>query len=498
MRQQLRQLSGDTAIYGITTIIQRFLTFFLTPFYTHLLARGELGKQATVFSTIAFLMVVAGGGMDAAFFRFASAATSEPERRPIFWNALCTSLVIAAAIALFMILAPAAFSTLTFLHLDVDSLDLVMMAGGIVFLDAASTVALASLRLDRRAKLFSMIRITAIVINIALNIWFIAGLGMGIRGVFLANLAQSAVQLLLTLPVVVRLLPVRLDRGLAREMLRFGLPTIASGLAAIALQVVDRPIMSNLIGDEAVGLYQASYRLGIVMMLLVSVFEFAWRPFFLQQASKPNARQLYARVFTYFNLAAAAIFLLVSFYIVNIATVPLPFYGKSLFAPAYWSGLGIVPIVLAAYIFNGWYTNFIVGIYVEKKTSALPWITLTAALTNALFCFILIPRFLLVGGAWATFIAYVVMAFTLQFYIRRHYAIAYEWGRVARIAIVAGALWGANVLMLDYMDTSLEAGLVRLGLLVGFPLGLYLTGFFGEDERREAGRLVAMLRRRPA
>lgn len=499
MRQQLRQLSGDTAIYGITTIIQRFLTFFLTPLYTHLLTREEFGIQASVFVVIAFIMVIAGGGMEAAFFKFSSTAAEKEGVRPVFWNAIIATLGIAATIALAMILLPGAVNSLPGLQLDSDDFHLIRMAGAIVFLDAASTVALASLRMERRAKQFSVIRVGAIVVNIALNIWLVAVLRMGVEGVFIANLAQSAIQLLMTLPTVARHLPFRIDRPLAADMLRFGLPTLASGLAAIALQVVDRPIIDMMLGKDAVGLYQANFRLGIVMMLFVSVFEFAWRPFFLQQASKPNAKELYARVFTYFNLAAAALFLLVSFYIVNIANAQIPFGGgRKIIGEDFLGGLRIVPVVLAAYIFNGWYTNFIVGVYIEKKTKSLLWITGGAALVNVLFCFLLIPTLDIIGAAWAKIVAYIVMALGLLFYIRRFYPISYEWGRVARIGLLTGAIWTVNLLLLDFDDTSLRAALIRLALLAAFPVGLLLTGFFGEDEKRGLGRIVSTLRRRPA
>ena len=130
--------------------------------------------------------------------------------------------------------------------------------------------------------------------------------------------------------------------------------------------------MLLLTSQADVGLYQASYRLGTVMMIFVQMFEFAWRPFFLQQSAKENARELYARIFTYFNVIAGLIFLAISFYVVNIAAFPLPGRNQTLINSNYWSGLVIVPIVLAAYIFQGWYTNFIVGIYIEKRTSALP------------------------------------------------------------------------------------------------------------------------------
>lgn len=496
MRQQLRQLSGDTAIYGVTTIVQRFLSFLLTPFYTHFLLPKEYGVQATIYSVIAFVMIIANAGMEAAYFKYYSTAENELEKRRAFWNAAGINWIVAAIIAGAVILLPSAFNRAAFFNLPISQFDLIRLTGAIIFFDSASMVTMGLLRMDRRPKVFGGIKVAAIVVNVALNIWFVAGLRMGVTGVLLAGLIQSAVQFLLTLPFAARMLPVALDRQTARHLLQFGLPTIGSGLALIALQVIDRPIMSNLAGYTAAGLYQANYRLGIVMMMFVSMFEFAWRPFFLQQASKPNAKQLFARVFTYFNLAAGAIFLLFSFYIVNLAELPIPFrHGKTIIDPSYWSGLGIVPVVLAAYIFNGWYTNFITGIYIEKKTKALPWITGVGAATEAILCFLLIPMIGIAGGAWATLAAYVAMAVTLYLYIRRRYPIRYEWGRVAKIAVGVGAVWAANLLLTDFADRSLRAGLIRLGLLGLYVVWLFVGGFFDPVERRELGRFLPFLRR---
>jgi O-antigen/teichoic acid export membrane protein len=498
MRQQLRQLSGDTAIYGVTTIVQRFLTFLLTPFYTQFLLPAELGRQASIFAAIAFVMILANAGMEAAYFKFETTAESEEEKRSAFWSAISVNWLVAAVIGAVIILLPAAFNQVAFLKLSPQYYHLLRMAGLIIFFDSASMVMLAQLRVRRRPKVFSAIKLSAIVVNVGLNIWLVAVLHMKVEGVFLANVVQSVVQFLLLLPFLFGMFPVSIDRTMIGQLLRFGLPTVAAGLAAIALQVIDRPIMLNVLGDkgeDAVGLYQANYRLGIIMMMFVSVFEFAWRPFFLQQASKPNARQLYARVFTYFNLVAAVIFLAVSFFIVNIAATPIPFRHGTIIQQNYWSGLVIVPIVLAAYIFNGWYTNFIVGIYIEKKTRALPWVTGVGALAEALLCFTLIPLWGIAGGAWATLAAYLVMALTLYWYIQRYYRIDYEWGRVARIAFGVAAVWGANS-FLDFYDRSLRAGLIRLGLLLAFIGWLFISRFFDPSERREIGRFLPFLRQK--
>jgi O-antigen/teichoic acid export membrane protein len=234
MRQQLRQLSGDTAIYGITTIVQRLLSFLLTPFYTWILTPKEFGVQANVYAIIAFLMVVANAGMEAAFFRYESSAETEEEKRTVFWNAIAVNWAAAALLAGVMVVLPSVANAVFYFGLDPESYDLIRYAGIIIFLDSASTVAMASLRMERRAKVFGAIKVAAIVVNVGLN--FLLVPTMRVEGVFFAGIFQSATLFVLTLPLLYRRLPVSLDRSALDAMLSFGLPTIAASIGAVALQ----------------------------------------------------------------------------------------------------------------------------------------------------------------------------------------------------------------------------------------------------------------------
>jgi len=177
------------------------------------------------------------------------------------------------------------------------------------------------------------------------------------------------------------------------------------------VQVIDRPILLALTNESTVGIYQANYRLGIFMMLIVSMYDYAWRPFFLTHAKDPDAKQLYSRILTYFTLFSSIVVLVVSLYVDDIVKIHV--FHRFIINPAYWSGLGIVPIILLGYLFNGLYVNFMAGIYIEKKTSHLPYITGIGAAINVVVNFLLIPKFGMFGAAWATFFAYAGMALTI-------------------------------------------------------------------------------------
>lgn len=497
MRLQLKQLSGDTAIYGVSTIVQRFLSFLLTPFYTHFLLRGELGVQTDLFVLVGFFLILANAGMESSFFKFDSVAEDEQGKREVLWNALGINWVVAILLGGLLILFPEVLRATGISRVPTEYDHLIQAAGGILALDSMAMIPLALLRMRRKAMKFGGIKIAAISVNVVGNVVFVGFMGMKLEGIFLAGILQSIVQLLLVIPFVRHLRPIAFNPALRRIMIAFGLPTIGSGLSMIALQLVDRIVIERLVGFDGLGLYQANYRLGIVMVVLVSVFEFAWRPFFLQQASQPNARQLFSRVFTYFNLVAAGLLLLVAFFIPNIAAFPIPFTDGSHFInETYWGGLTIVPIVLGAYLFNGWYTNFIVGVYIEKKTKSLLLLTGAGVVVEVVLCLILVPKIGIAGGAWATLAAYLSMSIALLIFINRYYKISYEWGRVVIILGTAGALLGANLLLFDFRDVSLTTAAARLGLFLLYPIILYAAGFFSGPEVAVLRGLLARFGRR--
>jgi len=253
---------------------------------------------------------------------------------------------------------------------------------------------------------------------------------MRTEGVFWANLAGSAVTLAALSSVVLRNITLKLPRGLYAQVLKFGIPYLPAGLAGIAMQVVDRPIVKALTDDATLGIYQLNYRLGIFMMLIVGMFDYAWRPFFLSHAKDVDAKVLFAKVFTYLMIGMMTIFLFVSFFIDD--AVRMTVFGKQFFPPAYWTGTVIVPWVLLAYVFLGAHVVFVVGIYLEKKTQYMPLISGAGAALNVAANFILIPRMGIEGAALATLISYAVMAGGMYFVSQRFYRVEYEWGRVLR------------------------------------------------------------------
>lgn len=482
MLDKIRRLGTETAVYGVSTIVGRFLNFLLVPLYTNILVPGEYGIVTYLFSIIAFMNVIYGYGMESAYFRYSSTGeigTKEQNFSTPFISLFVTSALFSSLLLL------GSYPIAEFLELPPRHTPLIHYASWILFFDTLAVVPFASLRMEGKATLFAGIKLFNIVTNVGANIIFLLVYHMGIEGIFASNLLASATTLLLLVPTIQRHFTTNFSQELYRALLKFGLPYVPAGLAGMMIQVVDRPILRLLTDDTTVGIYQANYRLGVFMMLVVQMYDYAWRPFFLNHAREPNAKEMFARVLTYFVLLMSVVFLLLTFFLPDLVKISI--VGRHIIHPAYWSALGIVPIVLGGYLFLGIATNMIAGIYIEKKTHYLPIITFVGAAVNVAGNFLLIPGLGPYGAAWATFLSYFVMAVMQYVIVQRMYPINYEWKRLVKIAFA-----GAIVLFLYYTVPVDEMQLLwKAGLLLVFCAGVYFTKFLDKDELRIIKKLFS-------
>jgi len=178
------------------------------------------------------------------------------------------------------------------------------------------------------------------------------------------------------------------------------------------------------------------------MLLLVQMFRMAWQPFFLRESDDPDAPELYRDVFRYFNVVAGICFLVVALFAQHIVQIKVPVLDVYLVGEQYWSGLSIVPVLLGAYWFQGWYMNFSAGIFIEEETKILPVITLIGAGITVVANLLLIPHYGMMGSAYATFLSYAAMAMMLYYKSVRIYPVNYQLLRTFLMMLVAaGSLY---------------------------------------------------------
>ena len=430
MYEKLKQLTKDTAVYGISTIVGRFLTFLLVPFYTNVFSPSDYGVVSNLYIFIAIFNVVLIYGMDAAFLKFGSNIIIGDEKDNFSTPYLSVFGVSVILSSLILTLKAPIYAVL-----DIPSkfYPLIFYVAGILFIDSLCVLPFIKLRLERKAKKFALFKIISILVNVGLNLYLILKLKWGIEAIFFSNLAASAVSFILVFPSVLNYLRFKIHKELLQRLLKFGLPYMPAGLAAMLIQGIDRPILTHLTNLSVTGLYSANYKLGIFMLLFVNMFQYAWQPFFLQTAQEKDAKNIFSKVLTYFTLAAAFILVLVSLFIGDIARISI--YGHTIIGKEYLGGLIIVPIILLSYLFSGLYGIFTAGIYIEEKSIYVPIMTGIGAVVNVGLNFWMIPMWGIMGAAFATLASYFIMALGYFVITQKIYKINYEYGKIAKIFV---------------------------------------------------------------
>jgi O-antigen/teichoic acid export membrane protein len=465
MFDKLKELTKDTAIYGVSTMVGRFLNFILVPFYTNIFLPSEYGTIQLIYAYVGILNIVYIYGLDSAYLKFAAFKEIGDEKDNFSTPYISVFFTFLLLSGLILINSDAIGISL---RIPSNYHYLIYLAAALIFVDANGVIPFLKLRLDRKATKFSLIKISNICVNIALNVYLILILGWGIEAILISNLAASVVSLLLLLPTMIKFFRLQFHFPLFKRLLKFGLPYLPGGLAVMLVQVIDVPIMEMLTNLKTVGIYKANYKLGIFMMLFVNMFQYAWQPFFLHNAKEPNAKEMFSKVLSYFTLVGSIILVVLSLFITDFAQIQIG--GYSLIGSKYWPGLHIVPIILLAYLINGMYVIFSAGIYIEEKSIYVPIIAGSGALVNIVANFTLIPILNITGAALATLASYLVMAIGYYFVTQKFYKVKYELNKIAKIFV---AIILVGILFYYLHLTGNLFFYYKILIFIGFALFIY-------------------------
>ena len=468
----LKKLAGQTAIYGLSSIIGRLLNYLLVPLYTRYFTTSEYGEVTTLYAYVAFLVIILTYGMETAFFRFSQ---KEQDKKSVYSTTLI-SLLISSTI--FIVL----------MFVNADSVAIALNFNGhpeyiqwfalIIGLDAVSSISFAKLREQGKAARFALIRLLNIFINIGLNLFFIIYCPFAIKNnlpstefvqsiysdvigigyIFIANLVSSVVTILLLLPEMLSS-SWRFKPQLWKKMMVFALPLMVAGLAGITNETIDRILLSHLlpssIATSEVGIYGAYYKLSIIMMLFIQTFRFAAEPFFFAQEKELNAKKVYADVMKYFTIITSSIFLGVMIYYDLVQQ----FIGEEFHDSR---GLVVVPVLLFANLFLGIYYNLAVWFKLTEKTRFGAYLALFGAVITLALNFALIPILGFEGSAWTTLLCYLSMTVASYFLGKKYYPIPYDLKRI-------GLYLGTSLLLFSlsvYVDLGMSANTLYLLIFI--------------------------------
>jgi len=432
----LKKLAGQTAVYGLPSIIGRLLNYLLVPLYTRVFSEAEYGTVSVMYAYVGFFIVILTYGMETALFRYIE---QTGERKKTYHTALLSVLVSSTLFILFTQI----FSGNIASWIDYPSFsEYVRWFGMIIALDALVSIPLANLRSENRAKRFAFIRMLGIGVNIGLNLFFIIlcpwilktsddGILRSfielffvrddlIAWVFISNLLASLVTFLVLIPDMFgsRL---TFNPKLWRKMVAYGVPLLIAGLAGIANETLDRIILRYLlpqnIAEAQVGIYSACYKISILMTIFIQAYRYAAEPFFFTYAKKNDSKNVYALLMNYFIIAVALLFLITMLY----QDVVLLMIDEK-----FRVGRDVIPILLIANLSLGIYYNLSIWYKLNNMTRFGAMLSIMGALITIGLNFWLIPQIGYLGSAWATLICYVAMVVVSYFLGQRYFPVKYN------------------------------------------------------------------------
>ncbi len=454
-----KKLVGQTAAYGLSSIVGRMLNYMLVPVYTLVFAREEYGIVSYLYSFTAFFNVLFTYGMETAYFRFANKQGADKEA---IYNRTLTAITLTSAVfTSLLILLSGEIATYVGLP---NKEEYIIWLAIVLAIDAIIAIPFARLRLENKAVKFASIKLANIVLTVGANMFFLVlchdiymgkyltGLkplvtsiynpDFGIGYIFLINLVANA----LMIPMLWREFSsfrLKLDFEQLRPMLVYAYPLLFMGLAGVVNEVIDRVLLEAVLPEgfypntsnmAAVGVYSACYKLSIFMTLAIQAFRYAAEPFFFSQAEDKNSSQTFALVMKWFVIACAFIFLFIS--------ANLEDFGLLLRSPEYREGLMVVPVLLLANLFLGVYYNLSVWFKLTDKTRFGTYISFGGAALTIIGNLLLIPVLGYMGSAIATLICYFSMALASYILGNRHYPIPYPVKTIAGYILLAvGLVW---------------------------------------------------------
>lgn len=467
--KQLKRLAGETVLYGLGSIVPRFLNFLLVPLHTAVFNPEDYGVITKLFAYVAVVNIVFMFGMETTYFRFAT--KPEADEKKIF--NLSQTVVVGVSLIL----------SLLFIFISVPLSHVLKIAGHaniivwfavIMLMDAIVAIPFARLRLQKKAAMFATGKLINIFILVGLNLYFLKvayNPAVGIGYVILALLIANLFYLLFFYKTLFSWRPA-FDRLISPDMLRYAYPVMLMGIAGMINEMFSRITLEAWLPDNfypgqsaeyALGIFGACFKFAMLMGLAVTAFRYAAEPFFFSNASNKNSPELFAKVNHYFIIVCCILLLGVG---INLDVLKY-FLGDK----AYWEGLSVVPVLLLAYLFLGIYYNTTVWFKLTDRTYFGTIITIIGVVVTIAFNFLLIPLFGYMGSSWASLLCYLSMATISYFLGQKYYPIPYLVGKgVAYIVFTTALVYFVN-------SVNIENRLLAIGfhqvVLVSYLMAVY-------------------------
>ncbi len=471
----VKSLAGQTMWYGLSSIVGRFINYLLTPLLT-ILGTAQYGQYTTVYAYITFFNIIFTYGMETAYFRFAR----DYDEKNVYHTAATSLLISTIPLSILMILFLEPLSRLWSVP---DHPEYVVYFALIVGLDTLSVIPFSKLRFEQRPIKFALIKLTSILINVLLVVFFIYlapklqhqypqnmkwyDVDYGIGYAFVANTVASAVTLLL-LSKELFTFRLKIDTTLWKQMILYALPLIIVGFGGMINESIDRAMLPKLLSgsleyrNSQNGIYGANYKLAILIVLFIQAFRMGAEPFFLKQSSDKNAPATYARIMNLFIVVCSFCFLGVTL-LIDV----WKYFMRVDVHPEYAEGLIVVPILLMAKLLLGIYYNLSIWYKVTNQTMIGAWITLGGTLITIGINILFIPKFGYLACAWASLLCYLFMVISSYLLGQKYFPVPYHTKNFAIYLTLMLSIFAIHKIITTFAnDTSIS--IVSGGLLLLF------------------------------
>jgi O-antigen/teichoic acid export membrane protein len=469
----IKKLAGQTAVYGLSSVVGRLLNYLLTPLLTNFFLPAEYGINTEVYAYISFLNVVFTYGMETAYFRFCQ--EKDADKAKVFSTANISLLLSSAVFTMILLVVSPIINAK--LHYEMHK-EIMWCVAGILFFDTLVTIPFNRLRQENKPMQFAFFRLLNIGINILMVLYFIKvapnlscifsyRTDIGISYVFIANLTASIITFLLMSKYWFGM-KWAVDKVLLKRMLIYALPLLIVGLGGMVNETFDRILLNFLLPDEStakaqIGIYGACYKISLIITMFVQAFRMGAEPFFFNHANNENAKEIYARVMQVF---VAACLLIVFGTMIFIDEVKY-FVGSQ-----YREGLQVVPILLWANVCLGIYYNLTIWYKLTNQTIMGTYITLGGAAITLILNFMLIPKIGYVGSAWATLACYAAMMIASYLLGQKYYPVNYPLKNIFKQFFLLLILYVIATVLVQ--STYFHVGIFKMHSIIGILILLVL------------------------
>jgi O-antigen/teichoic acid export membrane protein len=468
-------LGRATVVYTVGIVLSRAVSFVMLPFYTRYLSPADYGVMQLVDMSMDIAAIFAGTRIASAVFRYYTTAETEEQRRSVLATAgslLVISYFLIAALVAAIAVPASRFIFGTTAYATLLQLSAASMAASALFL-----VPMAAMRAEGGATRYTIATTVKLVLQVGLNILFLAGFSLGVTGIYVATLiANLALALWIGGPFLFKV-GVRISKPVAAKLLRYGVPLIGTQIATFAATYADRYFLKASGTLTIVGIYSLAYQFGFILSMIgFNAFAMVWEPVRFQYADRPDRDAVFSRAFLYMNLllltAALGICVFVEDFI-HLMTTP-PFY----------SAATLVPVIVLAYVLQSWATFYEAGVLIKERTEFVTLANWIAAIVALIGYWVLVPLWLAWGAAVATVISFAVRLICTYVASQRLLRIDIEWSRVVRLLGLVGVAYTLR-LLLPNLGFWPSVSLSTL-IIVAYGLAVWFSGVIPPADRARA------------